>query len=125
MFEGESPAEVENGIGFYPMYKVRDIDDTHLHFRSLLIWNGHNYQPYLRIFPAARMPHEKVDKLLPPRKGHNLVTDPYDRDMVYAVMSKQANQHVVGWDLCVAPGADTGALLMLTAILDDMVGWFA
>ena len=125
MFPGESPAETENGVGFYPMYKVRDIDDSHLHFRSLLIWNGHNYQPYLRIFPASRLPNEKTGKLIPPRKGDNLVVDPNDRDICYAVMSKRSNQRVAGWDLCIAPGADAVALLMLTAVLDDMVGWFA
>lgn len=104
---------------------MRDIDDSHLDFRSLLIWNGNNYQPYLRIFPAQRLPDVPGGNLVPPAKGDNLVMDPNDREKIYAIMSKKKTSRIAGWDIQIAPGADAGCMLMLTAILDDMVGWFA
>ena len=129
LFKDDAQAETEGGVAFYPMFKVRDIDDNHVEYRSLLIWNGNNYQPYLHLVPARNLPDTPTGKLVPPRKNDVLLVDPKDLDVVYALLSKKAgrifNSSRAGWDCVVAPGADVGMTILLSVILNDMVGWFA
>ena len=127
LFDGDAETENESGVSFYPMFKVRDIDDNHLDFRSILIWNGHNYQPFLRIVPAKALPSIAAGRqLVPPRKNDLLLVSPNDLDQVYALMAKKPrSERMAGWDCVVAPGADVGMCMMLAVIMDDMVGWFA
>jgi hypothetical protein len=105
--DGDAAVEKEAGIDFYPWFRVRDIDGSHSDFRSFQVWNGNNYQPMMRVVPAKRHPNEPIGDLLPPRKGDNLVVDSQDTSKVYAVMSKTSSTRVAGWDVQVAPGADT------------------
>jgi hypothetical protein len=99
--------EKEDGIDFYPWFRVRDIDSSHNDFRSFLVWNGNNYQPMMRVMAAKRHPGEPIGDLLPPSKNDNLVVDCEDTSKVYAIMSKTSSTRVAGWDVQVAPGADT------------------
>jgi hypothetical protein len=99
--------EKEGEIDFYPWFRVRDIDSNHNDFRSLLVWNGNNYQPMMRVLPAKRHPGEPIGDFLPPSKNDNLVVDSEDTSKVYAIMSKTSSSRVAGWDVQVAPGADT------------------
>ncbi|KAL7574750.1 hypothetical protein ACA910_017314 [Epithemia clementina (nom. ined.)] len=126
LFPDDPQQEAESGTVFYPMFKVRDIDDTHLDFRSLLIWNGHNYQPYLHIVPAKSLPDTPGGQLVPPRKNDLLLVDRKDMDKIYALMAKKGHtEKRAGWDCVVAPGTDVGMCIILSVIMDDMVGWFA
>jgi hypothetical protein len=106
--DGDVAVEKEAEIDFYPWFLVRDIDASHNDFRSFLVWNGHNYQPMMRIMAAKRHPGEPIGDLLPPSKNDNLVVDSEDTSKVYAIMSKKTTStRVAGWDVQVAPGADT------------------
>jgi hypothetical protein len=128
LFDGDEVMGEVGDLKFYPMFKVRDIDDSHLDFRSLLVWNGKQFQPFLRIVPAQNLPDKPSRDTVPPKKGDNLVVDPQDLEKVYAIMTKKSTgviSHIAGWDLIVAPGADVGCMIILCAIVDDMVGWFA
>jgi hypothetical protein len=104
----------------------------------LLVWTGDTYQPFLKVLPAASLPVStdgttpatttNGDVLVAPKKGDTLVVDPNDMDKVYAILAKKPTgvmSRIAGWDLIIAPGADVGCMLILGAILDDMVGWFA
>lgn len=123
LIQGGAPEEKEDGIDFYPWFRVRDLDDNHLNYRSMLVWNGNNYQPLIRIRNAKRLPESPSPLLVPPSRKDNIIYDATDENKVYALISKRANQHVVGWDLCIAPGSDPTAMIMLAALMDDMVGW--
>jgi hypothetical protein len=106
--DGDVAVEKEDGIDFYPWFRVRDIDSSHLAFRSLQVWNGNNFQPMMRVVPAMRRPDDpNIGNLLPPVKGDNLVVDCEDSSKVYALVSKTSKDRVAGWDIQVAPGADT------------------
>ena len=120
-------AQVKEGdVDFYPWFRIRDIDDSHLDFRSMQVWNGNNYQPCVRIVPNKRQPGKPIGDLLPPKKGDNTVVSSDDPNAVFACMSKKSTMFSERrWDLCIAPGADVMAMIMLGAIMDDMVGWFA
>ena len=115
----------EEGKTWYPWFRVRDIDDNHLEYRSLLVWNGNNFQPMMRIYAAKFFPKRPISDLIPPSKGDNFVCDSEDKSKVYALMSKKSDKKMAGWDLVIAPGTDPAAMIMLAAIMDDMVGWFA
>lgn len=125
LLDGDAPAEKHDGIDFYPWFKVRDIDDSHLDFRSMLVWNGKNFQPMIRIYPNERPPTAYTGDLLPPNKSDNTVCDSANKDNVYALMSKKSNIKERRWDVCIGPGSDAVAMIMLAAIMDDMVEWFA
>jgi hypothetical protein len=105
--DGDVAVEKEAGIDFYPWFRVRDIDSSHNDFRSFLVWNSKNYQPMMRVMAAKRHPGEAIGDLLPPSKNDNLVVDSEDTSKVYAIMSKTSSARVAGWDVQVAPGADT------------------
>jgi hypothetical protein len=125
LFDNDAQIDIEDGIPFYPMFKVRDIDDSHLDFRSILVWNGKNYMPFIRIVPAKSMP-DKPTQLLPPKYGDLLVVDPHNLDHVYALMAKRnKKERMAGWDVQVAPGIDVGMMMAVAVIMDDMVGWFS
>jgi len=111
--DGDQPQEKEGGVDFYPWFRVRDIDDNHLEFRSLLVWNGNNYAPMLRIHPAKRLPNEPAGDLLPPNKCDNKVTASDNPDVIYALMSKKSDIKERRWDICIAPGADIMAMIMV------------
>jgi hypothetical protein len=113
----------EQDVDFYPWFRVRDIDDSHLDHRSILVWNGNNFQPMLKIVAARRLPGSQNDDLVPPRKGDNLVCDLNDPTIVLALLSKTSEKNIAGWKLCIAPGTDPMAMIMLAAIMDKMVGW--
>jgi len=123
--DGDEPQEKEGDVDFYPWFRVRDIDDSHLEFRSFLVWNGNNYQPMMKIHPAKRMPDEYVGDLLPSKKTDNKLCASDDPDKVFALMSKKSDIKERRWDICVAPGMDVMATIVLAALMDDMVGWFA
>ena len=126
--DNDEPADQQDGLDFYPWFKIHDVDDSHLHFRTMLVWNGKNYQPMMRVQPSPR-PHEVkgVAELLPPRKTDQLVVDSKDPNKTYALLHKTQNKenHTVEWHVCAAPGTDVTAMIMLAALMDDMVGWFA
>jgi len=116
----------EDGKTWYPWFRVRDIDDNHLEYRSLLVWNGNNFQPMMRIYPAMRFPNKPgISDLIPPSKGDNIVCDAEDKRKMFALMSKKCDRKMAGWDLVIAPGTDPAAMILLAAVMDDMVGWFA
>jgi hypothetical protein len=105
---GDVAVETEAGIAFYPWFRVRDIDSSNAAYRTVHVWNGNNYQPMIRVVPAQRRPdNPNIGDLLPPKKGDNLVVDSEDPSKVYALMSKTSKDRVAGWDVQVAPGADT------------------
>eukprot|EP00977_Amphora_coffeiformis_P013132 scaffold3396_cov176-Amphora_coffeaeformis.AAC.5 len=84
----------------------------------------------LRVVPAMRHLDDKhVSDLLPPRKYDQLVVDKVDYDKMYAFLTKNEPdlfaKGMVGWRVCVVPGADPMVMLMLASILEEMVGWFA
>lgn len=99
--------EKEAGIDFYPWFRVRDIDAINHEFRSFFVWNGNNFQPMMRVVNAKRLPGEPIGDLLPPLKNDILLVDSEDTNKVYAIMSKTSSARVAGWDVQVAPGADT------------------
>ena len=128
LFDTDEPIDQEGDVKFYPMFQVRDIDNSHRHFRSLIVWNGTQYETLLRIVPAATLTAAAREHDVTPKKSDTLVVDPDDMEKVYAILAKKptgVTGRIAGWDLTVAPGADVGAFCMLGAILDDMVGWFA
>lgn len=107
LLDGDKATEKEGGIDFYPWFKVRDIDDCHLDYRSFLVWNGKNFMPLMHIVPVKRT-HDNAGlaELLPPKKGDNMVVDKDDPSKIYALMKKTGDRRVAGWDVCVAPGTD-------------------
>mmetsp|Transcript_3198 Transcript_3198/g.6705 ORF Transcript_3198/g.6705 Transcript_3198/m.6705 type:complete len:475 (-) Transcript_3198:85-1509(-) len=120
----------EEGVPFYPWFMVRDIDDSHLNFRSVQIWNGRNYQPYLQIRNAKNPSKgQPLGSLRIPNKNDLRLTSSADHNRVYALFSRKlvdkGQEKVTGWDVCVAPGTDPGLCVALSLVLDDMVGWFA
>lgn len=126
LLSSDTPQEKQGDTDFFPWFRVRDIDNQHLEFRSLMVWNGNNYQPLLRVYPNKVLPGTPAADLLKPNQRDNIVCDSSDPDKIYALMSKRRlTETIAGWDLCIAPGADTSAMIMLAAVLDDMVGWFA
>jgi len=130
LHEADTSEDTEGGVPFYPWFMVRDIDDSHLNFRSVQIWNGKNYEPYLHI-RSAKNPREgkPLGNLRIPDKNDLRLTSIKDEDMVYALFSRKSlpkgQVDVTGWDVCVAPGTDPGLCVALSVVLDDMVGWFA
>lgn len=120
------PKQQEQGVDFYPWFRVRDIDDNHLDHRSLQVWNGNNFMPMMKIKAAKRFADiEGLSDMVPPKKTDNLVVDKDDEDKVYALISKKSDMRIAGWNITVAPGVDPAMMIMLAAIMDDMIGWFA
>lgn len=132
LFQHDAAEDSEDGVAFYPWYMVRDVDDNNLNFRSLQIWNGKNYQPFLQIRNAKNPAKgEPLGKLRVPNKNDLRLTSSDDHNRVYALFSRKfvekggEGEKVTGWDVCVTPGTDVGLCAALALVLDDMVGWFA
>ena len=117
LFPKDKSIEEIEGQSFYPMYKVLDITDSNLDYRSIQIWNGHNFQPFLRLVAANPFYQGRNHAI---RNKNNLkLVDPQKPESPIALLSK-TNE---GWECHAAPGVDVGTMISLAAIVNDMVGW--
>lgn len=110
----------EEGITFYPWYRISDIDDTHLDHRSVVVWTGKGFKPFLQVCPIPRH-----TSLLPPHKGACLVRGAKDHAKQYGVVHKTKGEGLSGWEIVVSPGVDPSLMIVLAACMEHLVGWFA
>lgn len=113
----DKPSEQVGDDNLYPWFQMNDFDESHPHVRALLVWNGHDFHPLWRCYPNTCLPQQSGTGLLPASPLDHKICDSRDPSSALALLSKQNGR----WDVCVAPGTDVAAVIMMTAVLEEMV----
>lgn len=108
---------VEDGVKFYPWFRIREMDEGTVDYRSILVWTGTGFKTILQVIPMKR-------NLLQSRKGTCVVRDADKKQ--YAVLNKTKDEGQSNWELVVAPGVDPSLMIVLAACMERLGGgWFA
>jgi len=114
LHHGQPSTAEEEGIEFYKWFRICDIDQSHLLYRPIYVWNGETFRPLLKAIPANK-------KFKVCKRGEILIVNARD-EMLGLTCPKEGRR---GWDVSMAPGVDPAFMLCIAATMEEMVGFFA
>jgi len=121
LMPGDAPKSTENGVLFYPWFRLLDINDAvHGEFRIISVWNGNEYIPMWRVYPATRRPGNKAANLCLVKRTEILITQESDQLSVVGILHKTTSLDNTGWDITIAPGVDPALVLCVAAIVEEL-----
>jgi len=97
----DTPQETKSGINFHAWFQVHENDLYHLAHRSVLVWNGVDYEPMWRAYPATRRQQGSTKSFL--------IQSTFTGENMGFVTKRS--------DVTVAPGVDPALMLCLASIL--------